>query len=63
MRIWYSVEGADWLSGLWITVAGLDCALSLASGKTGGGPEVVGEVGVRFDSPSDKVSMFTSISE
>ena len=32
-------------------------------GKTGGGPAVVGEVGVRLDRPSDRLSMFTSISE
>lgn len=44
-------------------MADLDCDISLASGKTGGGPVVVGEVGVRFDSPSDSVSMFTAISE
>lgn len=32
-------------------------------GKTGGGPAVVGEVGVRLDKPSVRLSMLTSISE
>lgn len=31
--------------------------------KDGAGPDVVGEVGVRLDSPSERVSMLTSISE
>lgn len=32
-------------------------------GKTGGGPAVVGEVGVRLDKPSVRLSTLTSISE
>lgn len=31
-------------------------------GKMGGGPVVVGEVGVRLDKPSVRLSMLTSIS-
>lgn len=39
-----------------------DASLS-GEGKMGGGPAVVGEVGVRLDKPSDRLSMLTSISE
>lgn len=68
--MWQRVEGADWLSrvGVWLC-----CPLTLMcsergtsasdGGKTGGGPAVVGEVGVRLDRPSDRLSMLTSISE
>lgn len=64
MRIWHSADGADWLSGVWITWAGSDRdASQVKMGKMGAGPDVVGDVGVRLDSPSESVSMFTSISE
>ena len=70
--MWQSVEGADWLSrlGRWLCPPrmemweGSEWGTSTEDrGKTGGGPAVVGEVGVRLDRPSDRLSMFTSISE
>lgn len=69
--MWQSVEGADWLSsvGAWLckalTLMCSECRMSASGGggNMGGGPAVVGEVGVRLDKPSDRLSMLTSISE
>lgn len=70
--MWQSVEGADWLSseGAWLsralTLMCSECGTSArggGGGNMGGGPAVVGEVGVRLDKPSDRLSMLTSISE
>lgn len=69
--MWHSVEGADWLSseGAWLckvlTLMCSECGRSASGGggNMGGGPAVVGEVGVRLDKPSDRLSMLTSISE
>lgn len=70
MRMWQSAEGADWLSSdeVWLctpfTLMSSEWETSLSGGgKMGGGPAVVGEVGVRLDKPSVRLSMLTSISE